>query len=138
MAELLAWAETEYDQILIDCPPVLVASDAILIGKIVDGSVLVVRPDKNRRRIVYRATESLTGMGIHLFGIVTNCINMASGKIYSFGHSEGYGYDYDYGHSEEEDIEDAYVAIDFEIQPDTAEVSQDSQHMKPTTPRRAA
>lgn len=138
MAELLAWAETEYDQILIDCPPVLVASDAILIGKIVDGSVLVVRPEKNRRKIVFRATESLTGMGIHLFGIVTNCITMAGGKGYSFGYGEGYGYDYGYDRNEDDDSEDADVAINFKSRPDAVEVSQDSQHLKPTTPRRAA
>ena len=94
MAQLLAWAETEYYQILIDCPPTLVASDAVLVGRIVDGTVLVVRPEKNRRKLVFRAAESLLEMNVHLFGVVANCIRGESKNGYSFGGQEGYGYGY--------------------------------------------
>jgi len=100
MAQLLAWAETEYDQILIDCPPTLVASDAVLVGRIVDGTVLVVRPEKNRRKLVFRAAESLLEMNIHLFGVVANCIRAESKNGYSFGDQESYGYGYGYGDNE--------------------------------------
>src|SRR5690606_34801780 len=54
-SDLLAWAETVYDQILVDGPPSLAASDSALIGRLVDGVVLVVRPDKNQRRLVTKA-----------------------------------------------------------------------------------
>ena len=46
-SELLAWAETVYDQILIDSPPALATSDAAVIGRLVDGVVMVVQPEKN-------------------------------------------------------------------------------------------
>ena len=72
MAELIAWAEQHYDQILIDCPPVLAATDAALIGRLVDGVALVVQPQKNHRRIVIRATESLRNLKVNLVGIVAN------------------------------------------------------------------
>ncbi|MDH3716879.1 MAG: polysaccharide biosynthesis tyrosine autokinase [Planctomycetota bacterium] len=105
MADLLAWAETAYDQILIDSPPVLAASDAILLGRLVDGAILVVRPEKNRRRLVYRALESLNGAGINLFGIIANCISEGNG--FGYGDTYGYGYGYNYGYGSDEDEEPA-------------------------------
>ena len=77
-SDLLAWAETNYDQVLIDAPPVLAASDAAIIGRMVDGVVLVVRPDKNQRRLVVRAVESFSGLGAAMLGVVINRIS--SGK----------------------------------------------------------
>ena len=94
-SELLAWAETIYDQVLIDSPPALAASDAAVIGRIVDGVLLVVQPEKNQRRLVMRAADSFMSMGIDLIGVI---INRASGEkdgdFYGYGR---YGYGYSYG-----------------------------------------
>ena len=118
LPQLLAWAETEYDQILIDCPPTLVASDAVLVGRIVDGMVLVVRPEKNRRKLVFRATENISEMKIPLFGVVANCVDAENNKGYSFGEDDGYGYGYGYGEDEEKDeyeeSENTYQDISFQ------------------------
>ena len=145
MVDLLAWAETEYDQILVDCPPALVASDAILVSRMVDGTVLVVRPEKNRRKVVFRAVETIAEMGIQLFGIVANCVHTEKGKGYSFGEHEGYGYGYGYGYGEndegeeDDEAEGGYADINFESK--TAEDGSDpSGHPQesPVVPRRAA
>ena len=134
MEDLLAWAETQYEQILIDCPPVLVASDAIIVGRIVDGVVLIVRPEKNRRQLVCRATENLASLGIHLFGIVANCINAESNKAYSFGKEYGYGYNYSEDVNHDAGNEE-YPAISFDSKEESAfHVGQDG----PQRPRRAA
>ncbi len=34
--ELLAWADSQYDQVLVDCPPVLAVSDAQVVGRLID------------------------------------------------------------------------------------------------------
>ena len=31
---MIAWAETQYDQVLIDCPPVMADSDAAIVGRV--------------------------------------------------------------------------------------------------------
>ena len=49
-SQLLAWAESVYDQIFIDSPPTLATTDTAIIGRLVDGVILVVQPVKNRRR----------------------------------------------------------------------------------------
>ena len=43
-SQLLAWAETVYDLILIDSPPTLATTDTAIIGRLVDGVIVVVQP----------------------------------------------------------------------------------------------
>ena len=96
--ELLAWAETSYDQILIDSPPALIADTAI-IGRQADGVLLVVQPEKNPRRLVMRVAETFSTLQINVLGIVANRLSRDSGKGY-YGY--GYGYGYSYGHDDDE------------------------------------
>jgi len=94
-SELLAWAESIYDQILIDAPPTMAVTDAAIISRQVDGGLLVVRPDKNRRRMVIRAAESLGAVGATLLGAVINHV-----AADTTGDYFGYGYGYEYGEDE--------------------------------------
>lgn len=99
-SELLAWAETLYDQVLIDSPPAMATSDTALIGRLVDGVVLVLQPAKNRRRLVIRVVENLALLKIPLLGIVINRIGSEQERGYYDYHTRcGLGYGYDYGYS---------------------------------------
>ena len=101
-SELLAWAETVYDQILIDSPPALATSDTAVIGRLVDGAVVVVQPDKNRRRMVVRAAESLASLKIPLLGVIINRVGADSDRGY-YGYGSGYGYGYEPAYAAGED-----------------------------------
>ena len=96
-ADLLAWAEVEYEQIIIDSPPALAVSDSAIIGRLVDGVILIVRPEKNRRRMVVRAVESFPSLGVNVLGTVINQVDSEKSNDY-YGY--GYGYAYSYGHDE--------------------------------------
>ncbi len=100
--ELLAWAEATYDQVLIDCPPVLAVSDAQIVGRLVDGAILVVQPQKNHRRLVARACQSFAATGTSVLGIVANGLSSQSacGYGYSYGYGYGYGHDAENGDDE--------------------------------------
>jgi len=95
-AEFIAWAETQFDQLLIDAPPSLAVADVQVIGMHMDAAILIVRPDKNKRKMVIRAAESLSSLGCRLLGIVVNHIEPNSGSDYGYGY--GYGYGEEYGH----------------------------------------
>ena len=133
-------------KILVDCPPTLVASDAVLVGRIVDGMVLIVRPDKNRRKLVFRATQNLTEMKIPLFGLVANGVGAENNKGYSFGEGEGYGYGYGYGDDENNDEDegeieqqgnrDSYQGISFQSK--TFDQSENDQEKLPAKFRKTA
>jgi polysaccharide biosynthesis transport protein len=110
--ELLAWAEANYEQILVDSPPILAASDAATISQLVDGVVLVVQPGKNQRRAVIRAAEGFLSLGATLLGVVVNCAG-AEEEETTYGY--GYGYEYngeDSATGESETIDETAPAND--------------------------
>jgi capsular exopolysaccharide synthesis family protein len=103
-SELLAWAESVYDHILIDSPPALATSDAAVIGRLVDGVILVVQPEKNRRRLVLRAVESFLTLKINLLGVVINRVaTHRDGDYYGYGYGGYYGYHYGYDEDDKSD-----------------------------------
>jgi capsular exopolysaccharide synthesis family protein len=103
--ELLAWADSQYDRVIVDCPPVLAVSDAQVVGQLVDGAVLVVRPDKNHRRSVIRALDSFQSSGCRVLGVVANSITNDAG---TYGYGYGYNYEYSDGYGHDEEAEEIY------------------------------
>ena len=102
--DLLSWAETLYDQILVDSPPALAATDAAIIGRLTDGVIVVVQPQKNHRRRVLRAVEGLGAMGVNLMGVVVNAVASDEGTNYhGYGADYGYGYGYGYAYGNEDE-----------------------------------
>lgn len=94
LAELLAWVENAYDQIIIDSPPILAASDTAILGRLSDGVLLVVQPDKNRRRLILRAAEYLAVLKIRLIGTVVN--RTVKDRVPGYdGYDPGYEYQAD-------------------------------------------
>jgi polysaccharide biosynthesis transport protein len=100
--ELLAWADSVYDRVIVDCPPILAVSDAQIVGQLVDGAIIVVRPEKNHRRAVIRAVESFQSAGCRVLGVVANALSIDSQGYGYGGYGYGYGYGYDYGQAEEQ------------------------------------
>jgi capsular exopolysaccharide synthesis family protein len=79
---LLVEATGKYDQVIIDTAPVLLASDALVLGPAVDGVILVVRAKLNSRGIARRACGLLTDVGAHLFGAVLNAAQVTRGGYF--------------------------------------------------------
>jgi capsular exopolysaccharide synthesis family protein len=130
--DLLGWAETVYDRVLVDSPPALAASDTAIVGRLVDGVILVVQPDKNRRRLVIRAAESLSLLKIRLLGVVINRIGPEKdGGYYGYGG----GYDYDYGVDRESEVPDVEPADSIQVTDVIADpsVHGDAAHAEPDT-----
>jgi capsular exopolysaccharide synthesis family protein len=149
-SQFLAWAAGVYDQILIDSPPALATSDTAIIGRLVDGVILVVQPAKNRRRLVTRMVESLSMLKIPILGLVINRVgsdrdqgyySYHSGYGYGYGHGYGYGYGYGSGYgAHEEGAEGAHVGDETCSPEETipATSPEESQPPPRTIRRRAA
>jgi capsular exopolysaccharide synthesis family protein len=95
-SQLLAWAETCYDLILIDSPPALATTDTAIIGRLVDGVMLVVQPAKNRRRLVTRVVERLGFLKIPVLGLIVNQEYRNYYGYHDYGYGDGYGDDYEH------------------------------------------
>jgi len=75
-ATLLGQLAKTFDVVLIDAPPVAVASPAEILGEMVDGTLLVVKSDGYDVQIVQRAKTQLEKRGAHLMGVVLNQVDL--------------------------------------------------------------
>jgi capsular exopolysaccharide synthesis family protein len=72
MKRLLAELSHEYDMVILDTSPLLVAADAIALGPIVDGVLIVVRATRTDRRTLEEVVERLSLAGASIVGTVLN------------------------------------------------------------------
>lgn len=92
---LISELQGQFDHIVIDSPPVIHVTDALIISPHVDGVVLVVKSGQTAREAVLRAKQALIDVNAKLFGIVLNSIDLNTESYY-------YNYKYSYYHSYEE------------------------------------
>ena len=78
MRALLASLREQYDYILIDSPPVMLASDAMLLSTMVDGVVLVANAQRTPKQVVREARTRLTCAQAKILGVVLNQLNIRS------------------------------------------------------------
>lgn len=72
-----------YDYILIDAPPLVSVADPLVIGKVVDGILLVARPGHLEREYAQKAHELLTHSSLAILGTVINGI-IETNEPYSY------------------------------------------------------
>ncbi len=72
MKLLLQEAESLYDFVIIDTPPILVASDALTVGQLADGILLVSRPGVIDANSARAAREKLTMSHTNVLGMIVN------------------------------------------------------------------
>ena len=78
-----------YDWVLVDTPPVLAVTDAVVLAPLVDGVAFVIGSEMTRRQHASRALETLMISRAHLFGGVLNQVDLQRNKYY---YSRYYGY----------------------------------------------
>lgn len=88
METLLERAQSSYDLVVIDTPPLTAVSDAFPLLRKVDGVIIVGRVGRNRRDVAERLHETLTGAGAPLLGVIANGFKARRNAPYS------YAYDY--------------------------------------------
>lgn len=92
MRELISEALTKYDRIIIDGPPVLLMSDALVLATQVDGVVLVTRAVTNSKGTVKRAREQLAKVGARVLGAILNSVVARPGGYFKRQYRDFYEY----------------------------------------------
>jgi len=87
--QVLATLRDRFDLVLIDSPPTLAVTDAAVLSKYADGTLLVVAAGQTRRADLRRAAEKLDQVSATITGVILNQVTKQSG--YSYGY--GYGYE---------------------------------------------
>ena len=93
MKNVLQRAKEQYDYVLIDTPPVMPVTDALIVSRFVDGMILVIASAEAKVEMARDVKNQLVNAGANILGVVLN-------KVRSEHH--GYGYYYYYGSKEAE------------------------------------
>ena len=95
LIDILERFRTVYDIILLDSPPVVGFADALVLSRVADGTLLVVRNEQTPRPMGRHCCELLFQVDAKLLGVVVNDIKVHKGSYY-YGKYYSY-YHYYYG-----------------------------------------
>ncbi|UTH12657.1 CpsD/CapB family tyrosine-protein kinase [Macrococcoides canis] len=82
--ELLSNFEEYFDMIIIDTPPVLAVTDAVIMSTLVDGTILVTNVETNNKHHLMKAKEVLQKSDANILGIVLNNVEKSSKDDYYY------------------------------------------------------
>jgi len=85
---ILAEAQSQYDMVIVDGPPVLGLADAPLLATVCRGTLMVIESGKTRTRAALDAVNRLKAGGGNIVGAVLT-------KFRAQAHGYGYGYGYE-------------------------------------------
>ena len=98
LADAIRQLRSEYKFIVIDSPPIMAATDAVIVSVLADGVLLVVRSGETPKEAFTRARDLLTSVKCRLLGVVLNAVDSsAPDYYYSYRY---YPYSYGYGPQE--------------------------------------
>lgn len=100
LTELIGELRGRYKFVVIDSPPIMAATDAVILSVLVDGVLMVVRSGETPKEAFTRTRDLLVGVKCHMLGVVLNAVDASSPDYY---YSYRY-YPYSYGgYGREED-----------------------------------
>lgn len=82
MIALLKQCGELYSYVVIDSPPILSVTDGVILARLADSVVLVVRNGKSSKHIVRRARDLLLHSGVQITGIILNAVDLNSPGYY--------------------------------------------------------
>ncbi|HEV3375033.1 MAG TPA: polysaccharide biosynthesis tyrosine autokinase [Candidatus Acidoferrum sp.] len=120
LAEAIAALRSQYKFIVIDSPPIMAATDAVILSVLADGVLLVVRSGETPKEAFTRTRDLLASVKCRMLGVVLNAVDSsAPDYYYSYRY---YPYSYGYGpqesHDEPQDDEAHALALGRRADPD--------------------
>jgi polysaccharide biosynthesis transport protein len=91
MSDLVKEASNDYDFVIIDSPPLTAVTDPLILGKYVDGLLLVVRPGKVEYSALNSSKLLLEQAKVPILGMAVNGISDESGYGGYYYHRGYYG-----------------------------------------------
>jgi len=99
MGQVIHELKRTCDYLLIDTPPVLPVSDALLVAANADAIILTARLNSSTRGELDEVRSLLNRAGVRVLGVVAGGVKKKRGYYYrrSYGYGYGYGDSYGYG-----------------------------------------
>ena len=93
--QLLDDLADRYDRVILDSPPIMLVTDAVILSTLVNGTVIVVRSGTTSRVALTEATRYLLDVGSKVLGCILNDFDLEK-RGYGYYRYSRYGY-YRYG-----------------------------------------
>lgn len=95
MSEILAALRESFDHIVVDTPPTLSVTDAVVLSPWADAVVLVIRCGQTTKPALRRSREILTQVNARVAGVLLNAVDLSSPDYYYYYEYQGkYGHRY--------------------------------------------
>ena len=95
LVDAIAELRTKFKFIVIDSPPIMAATDAVILSVKADGVLLVVRSGETPKEAFTRTCDLLLSVKCHLLGVVLNAVDPTAPDYYYsyryYPYSQGYG-----------------------------------------------
>ena len=92
-----------YDIVILDCPPINLVTDGMIVSTYCDGTIMCVATNRAEKKELEKAKDQLKQFNVNVIGIVMTRVPISKKKYgYDYGYSYGYGYGYGYGHEHHE------------------------------------
>ncbi len=95
MTDAIAELRTKFKFIVIDSPPIMAATDAVILSVKTDGVLLVVRSGETPKEAFTRTRDLLLSVKCRLLGVVLNAVDSSAPDYYYsyryYPYSQGYG-----------------------------------------------
>ncbi len=98
MQAIIRQVREQADVLVLDTPPVMAVTDAVVLAPRVDGVLLVVKPGDTKTSALQAAVEQLRRVGANVLGVVLNEVQTKgfryryySNSYYYYGYHEYYG-----------------------------------------------
>jgi len=89
MRDLIAELRAEFDHIVIDTPPTLSVTDAVVLSPRADATILVIRSGQTTKQALRRARDILTQVNAHVAGVLLNAVDLTSPDYYYYYEYQG-------------------------------------------------
>ncbi len=92
MRGFLKEAETKYDMVILDSPPVGMVTDAAILSTIADGTILVCAVEQAEIEATKAAKALLDKVEANILGVVLNKVPVSQGGYYKYHYYNYYSY----------------------------------------------
>jgi succinoglycan biosynthesis transport protein ExoP len=89
MKDLVAELRQQFDHIVIDTPPTLSVTDAVVLSPRADATILVIRSGQTTKQALRRARDILMQVNAHVAGVLLNAVDLTSPDYYYYYEYQG-------------------------------------------------
>jgi succinoglycan biosynthesis transport protein ExoP len=89
MRDLIMELRQQFDHIVIDTPPTLSVTDAVVLSPRADATILVIRSGQTTKQALRRARDILTQVNAHVAGVLLNAVDLTSPDYYYYYEYQG-------------------------------------------------